>query len=245
MEQPQHPERITMRTIWQGVLEMFNLERGLIQSTITLTKRPGQAIREYLLEDRQRLMPPFRYLIFMVAIGTFVTVQYFNSNPDWMRSYNTELKQAKENAAKGISKEDLAVKAYLEKTSNLFNNYFNLFILATIPIAALVTRWFFRRRFNYAEHLVVNSYIIAYLTVVYVLLTPILFFSDFVTLSGIYSIITLIYSVIVYKQVYQSPGIRGVFAALGVVIVYFLLYYIVILIVFLGLAIYEIAKKGG
>jgi hypothetical protein len=237
MEQPQNPERITMRTIWHGVLDIFNLERGLIQTTLTLTRRPGQAIREYLLEDRERLMPPFRYLIFMVALGTFITVQYFNSNPDWM----TEFKEGYKTAATGDSRNDLFLKNYMEKTTYLFNNYFNLFILITIPVAALVTMWFFRRRFNYAEHLVVNSYITGYLTVVYVVMSPILFFSDFAVLSGIYTLITLIYSILVYKSVYQSPGIRGVFASIGAVLVYFLLYYIVIFAVFIGLAVYELS----
>lgn len=245
MEQPLKPERITMHTIWQGVLDIFNLERGLIQTTLTLTKRPGQAIREYLLEDRERLMPPFRYLIFMVAVGTFITVQYFDSNPDWMRDFNTEFKEGYKKSATGDSGKDLFLKNYMEKTTYLFNNYFNLFILITIPVAALVTMWFFRRRFNYAEHLVVNSYITGYLTVVYVVLSPILFFSDFAVLSGIYTLITLIYSILVYKSVYQSPGLRGVFASIGVVLGYFLLYYVVIFGVFIGVAVYELSRLGG
>lgn len=237
MEQPLKPERITLRTIWHGILDIFNLERGLIQTTLTLTKRPGQAIREYLLEDRERLMPPFRFLIFMVAIGTFITVQYFNSNPDWM----TEFKEGYKSAATGDSRNDLFLKNYMEKTSYLFNNYFNLFILITIPVAALVTMWFFRRRFNYAEHLVINSYVTGYLTVVYIVLSPILFFVNFTILSGIYTIITFLYSIIVYTQVYESRGFRGVAASLGVLLVYFTLYYILIFTFFIGIAIYMTA----
>lgn len=238
MEPSLKPEGINMRTIWQGIFDIFNLERGLIQSTLTLTKRPGQAIREYILEDRNRLMPPFRYLLFMVAIATFITLQYFDANPHWMGDLNAESKQ-------NTIKSNPITKAYLEKTTYLFNHYFNLFILATVPVAALVTQWFFRRRFNYAEHLVVNSYIMGYLTFVYILLSPMLFFANFTTLSWIYSFITLIYSIIVYKQVYQSPGIRGVFAAIATVIVYFLVYYMIMGLVFIGLAIYEVSKQGG
>lgn len=245
MEEPLKPERITSKSIWQGVLDSFNLEKGLVQSTISLSKRPGQAIREYLLDNRQRLMPPFRYLFFMVAIGTFVTVQYFNSKPSWMTKFNTELQQGYKDAASNDAQKALFLQAYLEKTSYIFNNYFNLFILAGVPVAALVTMWFFRRRFNYAEHLVVNSYIMGYLTVVYVLLFPILLFTTFQVLSAIYGIITLIYSVVVYKQVYQSPGFRGVLASIATVGVYFLIYYIIILIVFIGLAAYELSKQIG
>jgi len=184
------PERITMRTIWHGMLDIFNLERGLIQTTITLTKRPGQAIREYLLEDRERLMPPFRFLIFMVAIGTFITVQYFKFNPAWMGDFNTELQEGAKSATEGVQEKDVFLKSYLENATYLFNNYFNLFILLSVPMAAVGTIWIFRRRFNYAEHLVVNSYVSGYLTVVYIVISPILFVIDFTILSAIYTIIT-------------------------------------------------------
>lgn len=238
MESPLKPERITTRTIWHGVLDIFNLERGLIQTTFSLTRRPGHAIREYLLEDRERLMPPFRYLLFMVAVAALITVQYFNSNPSWMEGFTQGYKSATE----GASKNDLDIKNYLEKSTYIFNNYFNLFILASIPVMALVTSWFFRRRFNYAEHLVINSYVTGYLTVTYIVLSPILLFSDFAVLSGIYTLITFVYSILAYQQVYQSPGLRGVMASIASVLVYFLLYYILVFIVFIGLAIYELAK---
>lgn len=233
-----------MRTIWTGVLDVFNLERGLIQSTITLTKRPGRAIREYLLEDRQRLMPPFRYLIFMVAIGTFVTVQYFKSNPSWIKDVGAGFEDGFDTTAERDQAKEAFLKTYLDNANYLFNNYFNLFILLSVPIAALVTRWFFRRRFNYAEHLVINSYVMGYLTVVYIALSPMLLFTDFTTLSGIYSIITIIYSIIVYQQVYKSPGMRGALASIATIVIYFTIYYILIMLLFIVLAFMALAQQN-
>ena len=80
MEHPPRPERITMKTIWYGLLELFNLERGLIFTFIALTLHPGKALRTFLTEDRSRLVPPFRFLLFAVALAAFITVQYMKSS---------------------------------------------------------------------------------------------------------------------------------------------------------------------
>jgi hypothetical protein len=240
----QQPERITLRTIWHGVLDIFNLERGLIQTTLTLTKRPGNAIREYLLEDRNRLMPPFRFLIFMVAIAAFITLQYFSTKPNWLYEFNADFQTDSNSGTPDDAKRNAFLKMYMDSLSYSFNNYFNLFILAAIPLAALATGWFFRRRFNYAEHLVVNSYVTGYLTVIYILLTPMLFFSNFGVLSGVYTFFTFLYSIVVYQKVYQSPGIRGVLASVGAVLTYFALYYIIFFAVAIVFAIYAFSKAG-
>ncbi len=247
IQQPPHPERITMRTIWQGILDGLSLERGLIGTTITLTKRPGQAIRNYLLEDRTRLMPPFRYLLFMVALGTFITVQHFNSKNSWLNEFQQGVEKgynAESNATADLKKQQF-LQAYMENTTYIFNNYFNLFILLGVPISALATMWFFRRRFNYAEHLVINSYLTGYLTVIYILLFPILLFSDFTVLSGVYFVVTFAYGIVVYKNVYQSVGVRGYLAASGAMLVYLILYYILIIALFISLAIIAFAKQIG
>lgn len=243
LQQTPRPERITMRTIWQGLLDSFNLERGLIGTTISLTKHPGQAIRAYLLEDRERLIPPFRYLFFMVAIGTFITVQYFNSQDSWIEKFRTDFERGYENAANSNQESQAFIQAYLENTSYLFNNYFNLFILLGVPISSLATLWFFRRSFNYAEHLVINSYITAYHNVIYIVLTPVLLFSDFITLSWIYTFFTLIYTIFAYQKVYQAPGIRGALTSLAAFITYMFIYYILIISIFLTLAFIAMAKS--
>lgn len=243
-KQTPHPDRITMRSIWHGILDSLSLERGLIGTTITLTKRPGQAIRDYLLEDRSHLMPPFRYLLFMVAIGTFVTIQYFKSNSAWVQEVEKGFQKGYQKGGSSSSESQEFMKAYLENASFLFNNYFNLFILLGVPISAIATFWIFRRRFNYAEHLVINSYLTGYLTVVYIVLTPILFFTDFMILSWIYFIVTIIYSIFVYKKVFQSPGIRGIAASIGAFISYLVVYYIIIIALFIAMAFIALAQQG-
>ncbi|MFN7118827.1 MAG: DUF3667 domain-containing protein [Saprospiraceae bacterium] len=247
IEQTPRPERITMRTIWQGILDGLSLERGLIGTTITLTKRPAQAIRNYLLEDRTHLMPPFRYLLFMVAIGTFLTVQYFNNNGSLISKFKEGVEKgynAESDATTDVEKQQF-LQTYLENTTYLFNNYFNLFIVLGVPVAAVATMWFFRRRFNYAEHLVINSYVTGYLTVIYIALFPILFITDFAVLSGIYFIATFAYSIIVYKNVYQSVGVRGYVAASGAMLIYLILYYMLMIVLFISLAFIALAKQFG
>lgn len=130
MEQFSRPERITMKTIWLGLMDIFNLERGLGYTLVALTVRPGHAIREYLEENRTRLVPPFRFLILTVAIGTFLTVQYFNQS-DFFEQFQKGIEQGyNKNEASSIEDGSKFLEVYMARTTELYNNYFNLFILA-------------------------------------------------------------------------------------------------------------------
>lgn len=242
MEQFSRPERITMKTIWLGLMDIFNLERGLGYTLVALTVRPGHAIREYLEENRTRLVPPFRFLILTVAIGTFLTVQYFNQS-DFFEQFQKGIEQGyNKNEASSIEDRSKFLEVYMARTTELYNNYFNLFILAGVPVIALATFWIFRKNMNYAEHLVVNSYLTSYLTVIYILLIPILYFTDYWMLSVLYLGLSVVYSGYLYIQLFREKIVKGIFKTLLVNFLYSIIYYILIIIFFIVIAIISIPK---
>ncbi|MDX1939563.1 MAG: DUF3667 domain-containing protein [Saprospiraceae bacterium] len=240
-QQTPHPERITSKTIWHGLLDIFNLERGLIYTVVALTTKPGAALREYLYENRKKLVPPFRFLIFTVAIGTFLTLQYFKYN-ELAQLFETGFKQ-------GAEQEDLSdrgqefLQAYMKGITYIYNNYFNVFLLAGVPIMALMTFWLWRKKMNYAEHLVINSYLTSYLTLIYIVMMPILWLSDYMKLSILYFIGSLIYSAYFYIQVFQEKIGRGIFKTFIVNLLYLLAYYILVIIIFIVAAIILMPKN--
>ncbi len=235
MQQPSPPPRITMSTIWYSVLDIFNIEKGLIYSLIALTTHPGRAIRTYLYEDRSRLMPPFRLLILTVAIGTFITIQYFKSN-----SFLDTIQPAlKDNGIERSADAEAKYQVFLSGLSDIFNNYFNIFILLGVPVIALSTFWVFRRKMNYAEHLVVNSYFTAYATLIYIALSPLMWWKDYWFVSAFYFIFSVLYSVFLYIQVFQLKLLPGIFKTLLATLLYYSIYYLFFIIVaFIVIAIY-------
>ncbi len=241
MEQFSRPERITMKTIWLGLMDIFNLERGLGYTLVALTVRPGHAIREYLEENRTRLVPPFRFLILTVAIGTFLTVQYFNQS-DFFEQFQKGIEQGYNKNEASIEDRSKFLEVYMARTTELYNNYFNLFILAGVPIIALTTFWIFRKNMNYAEHLVINSYLTSYLTVIYILLIPILWITDYWMLSVLYLGLSVVYSGYLYIQLFGEKIAKGILKTLLVNFLYYTIYYIVIIAFFIVIVIISIPK---
>ena len=122
---------------------------------------------------------------------------------------------------------------YFLLLNEFFANYFNVLLLVGVPILALCTFWLFRKNYNYAEHLVINSYVTAYQSILYVVMTPMLLFTDFHTLSLIYTMLLIVYSAYAYIKIFQQKIIIGTLKALLVTMLYFILYYILFIISFL------------
>ncbi len=231
----QAPSRITMRSIFNAVLDIFDLERGLLHTIVALTWRPGDAIRNYIETDRTRLSKPFRFLLLTIAVATVITHQYFNDPAvlaAFQQGFTDNYQLGTEIAGgEGEASSGKALKA-MQQWNEWFNNYFNLFLLLGVPVLASSTRIIFRQPYNYAEHLVINSYVTAYLTVLYIITTPLLFLNvSFTTFSVGYFVATLIYTIFTYTQLFGVRLLTSLFKGLLANIIYILIYYIIIVII--------------
>ncbi|NUO01712.1 MAG: DUF3667 domain-containing protein [Saprospiraceae bacterium] len=242
METPPSPPRITMRSIFEGILDIFNLEHGLIYTSIALTLKPGIAIRTYLYEDRTRLVKPFRFLLLTIALATFATIQYFKyslAGEEISAGFFDGLQQGTESAAANPGASQLRTEALAKQITDITKNYINLFLLAGVPIVSLATSWVFRRKMNYAEHLVLNSYITGYMTMGYLVLMPLLFFLNFVTFTQLYSLFLLIYSSWAYSQAFREKIGVGIAKSLLATLIYLVLYYVVIIVLLIGMVFFN------
>lgn len=237
MQHPQRPERITMKTIGYGLLDIFNLERGLIHTIIALTIQPGKALRTYLTENRTRLVPPFRFLLFAVAVAAFITVQYMKSS-EFMAEMRAGFEYGYRAGSENGEIDTEKMETFLLFLNEIFANYFNIALLVGVPIVALCTFWMLRKGYNYAEHLVINCYITGYQNIMYIIMTPLLFFMKFTMLSYIYIVLILIYSIYAYIRIFQEQLVKGMLKALLANILYFVLYYILLIVVIFIAGIY-------
>lgn len=235
MQDTPKPARITMKTIGEGILDIFNVERGLLYTLFALALKPDQAIQTYFYENRDRLIKPFRYLIFTAAIATFITIQYMKKS-----GFLVEMRKGFTTGYTPKNNEELAaVENYFKLLNEVYINYFNLLIVLSVPIIAMVTYWFFRKKFNYAEHLVINSYVTSQLSAYYILLTPLLLIYNFLVVSYIYTFLTFIYSIFVYVKIFKERLLSGVLKSIAAIIIYFIIYYLFIMIVFSGIFIFQ------
>lgn len=235
METPTPLKRITMRSILEDALDIFNLERGLIYTAVVLTTRPGEAIRTYLYEDRTKLVKPFRFLLLTIAVATFLTLEYFKVSNDvtelqsgFVDGFALGSDAAKDGMDNAEAREKAQVMA--KQAGEIFKNYFNISLLLGVPVLAFATGLTFRRKMNYAENLVINSYVTGYLTLAYILIMPLLWLMSYVAMSQVFVVIMFGYSIWAYTKVYQEKLGAGIGKSITAILIYLLVYYLLIVI---------------
>ncbi len=192
-------ERFTLKSISKEILKELNFERGFLYTFKALTFYPARAIKEYLYEDRSRLVKSFRFLFIATAIATFLTVELdlFETviGADTTVELSNDTKVDPEVADKIGQK--IGGRFY-----EIFTNYFNLFMFLSIPLFSLFSAFFFRKHgLNYAEHLVVNSFILGYLTYLYIPFAPF-----YQIAAGAYLVVSILYNIVVYYFIFRDKG---------------------------------------
>ena len=222
------PERITMASIGRLMLQTFNLEKGVFYTLWGLTLWPEKVINVYLFEDRKKATKPFTFMLMITAVMAYVTLNIVDFNAmltDGMVTGDTAEAQDKQKLVRNI-------------IVDLYNRWFNVLSFTTIPFAALTTYWFFRRaKYFFAEHLIINTFIVAY-TGVFLIITTIFtpIFGYFIV-SLMYFVLSLIYSVYAYGRIFhQYTWWQSVPRSTLAFTIYYILY-IFIFAIFIAIAI--------
>jgi Protein of unknown function (DUF3667) len=129
---------------------VFHVDKGFFYTFKELILRPGKTLREYLDGKRIKHYRPFAYVLLMATIyilatnGLHALTVFIESKKGFSINFN-----------KG----------------SFFQQYLSLFLFLMIPLASLVT-WLvlMKERYNYWEHFLVNTYVTAQLTIVFLLM---------------------------------------------------------------------------
>lgn len=204
--------------------KIFPLDRGVLFTARQLLTRPGLMLREYLDGKRAAFTKPIQFLLVMVAISLI----FFT--PD-------ELQQGFQQGFYNNNSDQAAKEELGKKMSQWISANMTALIVGIIPFMALVARWVFRKRpVNYAEHFVVNCYLIGGSTLMGM---PLMLFSKLTgqntygpLMSSLYGCVYLGYCTWGYIGLFKgynawNTGIKGGL----VVILGYLLYILVAMII--------------
>lgn len=212
MKVPKDPkvERISIHYISDQLLQMLNLERGMGYTIKWLILHPGKAIKEYLFEDRRRMVKPFSFLLLVTAIATFLTLTYIfqegailqevHKDPEW---------------------EDIPAryKTVIDQLLVITQKYFNLIYMSSVPFIALATYWIFKdARLNLAEHLVLNIYIYCMQTLMLILVIP--FLLHWPPAGFVFTILSIGYIIYAYCRIFDLKWGEGLLKTILIYLVY-------------------------
>ncbi len=216
--------RLTLKSIFKEFFSSFlSYDSGFNTTLRMLLLEPGVLIRNYISGIRSPYYHPIRLLLIFATLNAIVFVQF-----DIMEAVAFKTPDTEEE------------KVTFEYMTELMNKYMNLMSIGIIPFIAIVSRVFLReRKYNLAEHLLIYSYLYAFVLVIGIALTPLqlLFFDNHVVntiLSMGPAIVYLVYGQLKVFEQSISVAIKGflaymvsmiIFIIVVTVAVFFKLYY--------------------
>ncbi|HJY64042.1 MAG TPA: GNAT family N-acetyltransferase [Ignavibacteria bacterium] len=154
--------RYTIRHILNDFFHSFtHIDSGILYLIKEQLLRPGIVVKEYIAGKRKKYFSPFQYMILGAAIVTFFTV-----NLDLGTGLFGELSVKGDNA-------DVVIR----NLTAFIYRYINIILMLTVPLIAVYSRLLFRKSgYNYAEHLVLNTFVSALRHLLFLFAVPFLYF---------------------------------------------------------------------
>lgn len=183
--------RLTIKHAIHDFFHSFtHVDRGILFLMKELFLRPGIVAKEYVEGRRKKYFNPYQYLLITVAVAAFLSVNFSLMGPKADANVITP----------GIQNFGLQYNVFIYK-------YFNLIQLISVPLLALFSWLFYKKSgYNYAENLVLNTFLGAERTLMYILLTPFLYFFNhhwYITI-GVYYAAWLIYYGWAFVQFFEQ-----------------------------------------
>lgn len=185
--QSSQTKRINMvDLLYDFVYVLFQVDKGFFYTTKELFLHPGQMLRDYLAGKRIQYFKPFNFLLLTATICAFLAIFL-----DISISYNSTWL---------TDGEGLSVDKY-NQINHWMLEYYGIINLALLPFTSLATFLVFRRsKYNFGEHLIINTYVTGLGLIMLILSLPILYFIRKQS-TGIY--LQLFLSSIIYLYMYM------------------------------------------
>lgn len=184
--------RLTWRFLVEETLAQFHLEKGLGYTVKKLALAPGEAVYEFLFEDRTRLVRPLPLLALTATLATLISLQFVPGTDELL----AELREDEDFLVMPA-----LVQRAIELATYAFTKYFNLMYLSSIPTIAFATWILLSRGLTWTEHLVLNSYMYAIQSVIYLCFLPLILVHPLLASMQFFPM--MIWTVFAYRRIFD------------------------------------------
>jgi len=155
--------RISLKLLLsEAAANIFGWDNKYFLTVRGLFVYPGKLLQQYIDGTRKRYMNPISFLLIGLTLGLFffnifseqylsITEKANESQLEWMAQNLGGIYESDEFQEKS--------RADSNKMQEFLLRYLNIITLINLPLYALLSWSVFRKRYNFGEHLVVNSYL--------------------------------------------------------------------------------------
>ncbi len=201
--------RLDWSLVRDAVLGFFDLDRGYLRTAWSFARHPATTFQDYLGAGRVHHVNPLRLMVLLAAVAAFMS---FHSG-------------ASQGVLEGFAAGQEAgpeLAAHQSALGDFMNRYYNLVILGSVPLMALITRLiYWRRPYNWLEHVALNGFLYVVTTLAYLVVLAVAFAWPLVL--HLYGPPVMVYQVWLYRRVLGGSwwpailstvlGVLGVLAA--------------------------------
>lgn len=190
--------------------QVLNLDKGFFYTAWELIKKPQTVINNYLQKATVRYMHPFRFAFIVATISALITVLSGAFEP-------TEL-------AHLFPDQNEKQIEVLEKTFDYIKKYMSLIMVLSIPFYAIATYVMYKKRkYNYTEHLILNSYAYALSLIIGLPLIFSILLPNGLYINGIVTTVVGVLSIAwVYSSFFQENYFYSILKSIGAALLAFL-----------------------
>lgn len=148
--------RLDRKYIWDEIqYSVLHTNKGLLYSVKNLIKNPGKTAREFIDGNRVNHYKPLLLVFVLSGISAFISFKIIG---------------LKEIASAYYSSQNMN-SPLMNDYLTFVSSYNSIIMLLLIPLFAIITKLAFRKwGHNYYEHMVMNAYILAFYTLVNIIL---------------------------------------------------------------------------
>lgn len=213
VHQEREVRRFSLLNVGSSIMELLNLEFGLLYTIKEFLLRPADSMRSYLAEGRLNYFSPFRLLFLSTAI-LLIAFQSLDMSEQFEQGFqigaNGSIRQMEDN-----TKAEAAL-ALSKRIFSLIQEYFNILIWLYIPVLSFFT-WIGNRKagLNFAEHIVFNTWYTAIVNFFVLLLFIGNWLGAGTFVTWLYTILSLFYFTWFYHDLFKKSWLRAFFEGLG------------------------------
>ncbi len=169
--QSTHTDRVNLHYLIHEFLHgVLHVDRGILFTIKELTVRPGETIRYYLEGKRVSYFKPFGYFFILATIYTLLMHLIDIPIIDSEAVYPMDGDAHRNNIL-------LKTGETINSFYSLINERYAIMSLLLLPISAFISFIIFRKaKYNYGEHLVINSYILGHSMLLLIIGIPISYY---------------------------------------------------------------------
>ena len=232
-------ERITLKSLISDLLSSLGWDSQFWATSRDLLLRPQLVFDKYINGTRKKYSNPFAFFAIVTTI-TVLTIGFYtnemieiSTNVNFAQSVTSQDSESDKTNKENISQQDgkghsAKSQIFMEKmVTSLFKYYYYISFLL-LPFYAFIAFLVFGKPNNFAEHLIINSFILGLASILGLLLFPITLITKSTEIYywGQYAV-TIIYYSYAYKN-YRNYSLKQLF----VKILRFLLIVLIISIIF-------------